>query len=80
MVFLVLQEFGAIDLLTYHTLMMGHTKLGRHQRVLQLYEEALSSPVKAQLDGGVYSLAMLAALNSGMYSTASTSPPSLSVV
>ena len=58
-----------MDLLTYHTLMMGHTKLGGHQRVLQLYEEARLSPIREKLDGGVYSLAMLAALNCGMYSS-----------
>ena len=60
-----LREFGTMDLFTYHTLMMGHTKLGRHQRVLQLYDEAVVS--SAKLDGGIYSLAMLAALNCGMY-------------
>lgn len=60
-----LRDYGAMDLFTYHTLMMGHTKLGRNQRVLALYDEALSS--NAQLDGGVYSLAMLAALNCGLY-------------
>jgi pentatricopeptide repeat protein len=38
-----LRDYGAMDLFTYHTLMMGHTKLGRHHRVLALYEEALSS-------------------------------------
>jgi len=64
-----MKEYGSMDLLTYHTLMMGHTKLARHQRVLQLYEEARHSPAKTHLDGGVYSLAMLAALNCGMYST-----------
>eukprot|EP00607_Mallomonas_marina_P005775 CAMPEP_0182437520 /NCGR_PEP_ID=MMETSP1167-20130531/85101_1 /TAXON_ID=2988 /ORGANISM="Mallomonas Sp, Strain CCMP3275" /LENGTH=399 /DNA_ID=CAMNT_0024630465 /DNA_START=774 /DNA_END=1970 /DNA_ORIENTATION=- len=53
------------DLFTYHTLMMGHTKLGRNHRVLGLYEEALYSGT--QLDGGIYSLAMLAALNSQQY-------------
>ena len=60
-----LREYGAMDVFTYHTLMMGNTKLARHHNVLSLYEEALSST--AQLDGGVYSLAMLAALNSGLY-------------
>ena len=60
-----LREYGAMDVFTYHTLMMGNTKLARHHNVLTLYEEALSST--AQLDGGVYSLAMLAALNSGLY-------------
>ena len=60
-----LREFGTMDLFTYHTLMMGHTKLGRHQRVLQLYDEAVAS--SAKLDGGIYSLAMLAGLNCGMY-------------
>jgi pentatricopeptide repeat domain-containing protein 1 len=60
-----LRDFGAMDLFTYHTLMMGNTKLARHQRVLSLYEEALQS--NAQLDGGIYSLAMLAALNCGLY-------------
>lgn len=60
-----LREYGAMDVFTYHTLMMGNTKLARHHNVLSLYEEALTS--SAQLDGGVYSLAMLAALNSGLY-------------
>eukprot|EP00596_Hydrurales_sp_CCMP1899_P000718 CAMPEP_0119044370 /NCGR_PEP_ID=MMETSP1177-20130426/30952_1 /TAXON_ID=2985 /ORGANISM="Ochromonas sp, Strain CCMP1899" /LENGTH=540 /DNA_ID=CAMNT_0007014397 /DNA_START=865 /DNA_END=2487 /DNA_ORIENTATION=+ len=60
-----LRSYGTMDLFTYHTLMMGHTKLGRHQKVLALYNEALESP--ARLDGGVYSLAMLSALNCGMY-------------
>ena len=52
-----LREYGAMDVFTYHTLMMGNTKLGRHHDVLRLYEEAIQS--SAQLDGGVYSLAML---------------------
>jgi pentatricopeptide repeat domain-containing protein 1 len=60
-----LRDFGAMDVFTYHTLMMGNTKLARHQRVLALYEEALLS--NALLDGGIYSLAMLAALNCGLY-------------
>jgi pentatricopeptide repeat protein len=54
-----------MDLFTYHTLMMGNTKLQRHQRVLNLYDEAVESTAK--LDGGIYSLAMLAALNQGLY-------------
>jgi pentatricopeptide repeat protein len=37
------RAYGGMDLFTYHTLMMGHTKLGGHQRVLQLYEEAVES-------------------------------------
>jgi len=45
--------------------MMGNTKLGRHQKVLSFFNEAIAS--SAQLDGGVYSLAMLAALNCGLY-------------
>ena len=60
-----LREYNAMDLFTYHTLMMGNTKLGRHQRVLVLYDEAQGSG--AQLDGGIYSLAMLASLNCGLY-------------
>jgi hypothetical protein len=60
-----LREYEAMDLFTYHTLMMGNTKLARHQRVLTLYEEALCS--NACLDGGIYSLAMLASLNCGLY-------------
>ena len=60
-----LREYDAMDLFTYHTLMMGNTKLGRHQRVIVLYEEALTS--RAKLDGGIYSLAMLASLNAGLY-------------
>lgn len=32
-----------MDLFTFHTLMMGNTKLERHSRVLALYEEAVSS-------------------------------------
>ncbi len=34
-----------MDVFTYHTLMMGNTKLGRHHRVLGLYEEALQVSV-----------------------------------
>lgn len=60
-----LKTYGKMDLFTYHTLMMGNTKLKRHRQVLVLYDEALQSG--ARLDGGVYSLAMLAALNSGLY-------------
>lgn len=59
-----LREMGTMDVFTYHTLMMGNTKLGRHYRVLALYDEAIASG--AILDGGVYSLAMLAALNCGL--------------
>lgn len=29
-----LREYGSMDLFTYHTLMMGNTKLNRHGRVL----------------------------------------------
>lgn len=65
-----LRDFGAMDVFTYHTLMMGNTKLARHQRVLALYEEALQS--NALLDGGIYSLAMLAALNCGLYQQVTT--------
>ena len=60
-----LRAFGSMDVFTYHTLMMGNTKLGRHHRVLSLYDEAIES--SATLDGGVYSLAMLSALNCGLY-------------
>ena len=38
-----------MDLFTYHTLMMGHTKLGRHQKVLALYNEALESSAKVRV-------------------------------
>lgn len=62
--FRTLRENFTIDVFTYHTLMMGNTKLGRFYRVLALYEEALNS--SAQLDGGIFSLAMLAALHSGL--------------
>ena len=62
----ILREYGTMDVFTYHTLMMGNTKLGRHYRVLALYDEAIAS--SALLDGGVYSLAMLAALNCGLFS------------
>lgn len=58
-----LREYYEMDLFTYHTLMMGNTKIGRYYRVLSLYETAISS--NTRLDGGVYSLAMLAAFNSG---------------
>lgn len=60
-----LRTYGSMDVYTYHTLMMGNTKLGRHHRVLSLYDEAIES--SARLDGGVYSLAMLSALNCGLY-------------
>jgi pentatricopeptide repeat protein len=72
-----LREYGAMDVFTYHTLMMGNTKLARHHNVLSLYDEALAST--AQLDGGVYSLAMLAALNSGLYVFCSIVLPSFLV-
>lgn len=65
----ILREYGTMDVFTYHTLMMGNTKLGRHYRVLALYDEAIAS--SALLDGGVYSLAMLAALNCGLFSQVS---------
>lgn len=35
-----------MDVFTYHTLMMGHTKLGRFYKVLALYEEAIQSTAK----------------------------------
>jgi pentatricopeptide repeat protein len=60
-----LREYGQMDLFSYHTLMMGHTKAGGYQRVISLYEEALQSDAK--LDGGVYSLAMLAAMHCKLY-------------
>jgi pentatricopeptide repeat protein len=60
-----LRELDSMDLFTYHTLMMGNTKLARHQHVLDLYEEAIMST--ASVDGGIYSLAMLAALNSKFF-------------
>lgn len=60
-----LRNLGSMDVLTYHTLMMGNTKLGRHHRVLALFDEAVDS--NTVLDGGIYSLAMLSALNSGLY-------------
>lgn len=60
-----LRSLGSMDVLTYHTLMMGNTKLGRHHRVLALFDEAADS--NTVLDGGIYSLAMLSALNSGLY-------------
>lgn len=58
---------GSMDLFTYHTLMMGHTKLGAYHKVMLLYEQAIES--NTQLDGGVYSLAMLSALNCGSFNT-----------
>jgi pentatricopeptide repeat protein len=69
-----LREYGSMDLHTYHTLMMGNTKLGRHQRVLVLYNEALDS--SARLDGGIYSLAMLGALNCQLFQQVRPPPPS----
>jgi pentatricopeptide repeat protein len=47
--------------------MMGHTKLGAYHKVMQLYDQAIES--NTQLDGGVYSLAMLSALNCGSFNT-----------
>ena len=35
-----------MDVFTYHTLMMGNTKLGRFYRVLSLYDEAIKSNAK----------------------------------
>jgi hypothetical protein len=72
-----LREYGSMDLHTYHTLMMGNTKLGRHQRVLVLYFEALDS--SARLDGGIYSLAMLGALNCQLFQQVRPPPPLLYV-
>lgn len=60
-----LRDNNSMDLFTYHTLMMGHTKLGAYHKVMTLYEQAISS--RTQLDGGVYSLAMLSALNCGSF-------------
>lgn len=60
-----LRSCNSMDLFSYHTLMMGHTKLGAYHKVLQLYEQAIDS--NASLDGGVYSLAMLSALNCGSF-------------
>lgn len=60
-----LRDSSSMDLFTFHTLMMGNTKLGRHIQVLNLYDEALAS--NTELDGGVYSLAMLAAFNAQLY-------------
>jgi pentatricopeptide repeat protein len=60
-----LYRTNSMDLFTYHTLMMGHTKLGAYYKVMNLYEQAISSHTR--LDGGVYSLAMLSALNCGSY-------------
>ena len=60
-----LRAYNAMDLFTYHTLMMGHTKMGAYHKVMTLYEEAVES--NTRLDGGVYSLAMLSGLNCGSY-------------
>jgi hypothetical protein len=35
-----------MDVLTFHTLMMGHTKQLNHSRVLQLYDEALAANIE----------------------------------
>ena len=42
-----LRDYGSMDLFTYHTLMMGNTKLGRHHRVLTLYEEVNTALLNA---------------------------------
>eukprot|EP00981_Chlorochromonas_danica_P012152 scaffold4562_cov183-Ochromonas_danica.AAC.2 len=60
-----LRENGKLDLFSYHTLMMGHMKKGGYQRVIILYEEAIASEI--QLDGGIFSLAMVAAIQSKLY-------------
>lgn len=44
-----LRARGAMDVLTFHTLMMGHAKLGRHPRVLELYAEAVQTNISVHL-------------------------------
>jgi hypothetical protein len=46
MLFSSLRAERAMDVRTYHTLMMGHTKLLQHLSVLQLYDEALASGIQ----------------------------------
>jgi hypothetical protein len=38
-----------MDVLTFHTLMMGHTKRLNHSRVLQLYDEALAANIEVSV-------------------------------
>jgi pentatricopeptide repeat protein len=38
-----------MDMLTFHTLMMGHTKRHNHSRVLQLYDEALAANIEVSV-------------------------------
>lgn len=37
-----------MDVLTFHTLMMGHIKSHHYARVLQLYDEALAANIEVQ--------------------------------
>jgi hypothetical protein len=39
----------SMDVLTFHTLMMGHTKRLNHSRVLQLYDEALAANIEVSV-------------------------------
>lgn len=61
-----LRSQNDMDLVTYHTMMMGNMKYNKHNTVLDLYHEARQS--KAQLDGGIFSLAMLAAYQAPQFS------------
>ncbi len=38
-----------MDVRTYHSLMMGHTKLSQHSSVLQLYDEAVASGIQVRI-------------------------------
>jgi hypothetical protein len=38
-----------MDVLTFHTVMMGHTKRLNHSRVLQLYDEALAANIEVSV-------------------------------
>eukprot|EP01031_Cornospumella_fuschlensis_P046676 gene46676-57163_t len=55
-----LRVLGKMDVITYHTLMMGLVKVGQYKRALDLYQEAVAADIK--LDGAMYSLSMLCAL------------------
>lgn len=51
----------------YHNHVSNISNLGAYHKVMALYERAIAS--HTQLDGGVYSLAMLSALNCGSFYT-----------
>lgn len=54
-----------MDVLTFHALMLGHTKRGNHGRVLQLYDEAVAANVVVSR-GGAYTCGATGACLNGV--------------